>query len=142
MVPKVGPWELLFAAWVVALFATLGVLFIGEIMGQAPCTLCWYQRTFMFPLPILLAIACYRSDVGVWRYALPLGTAGWLVAAYHSLLYLDIIPEVIAPCSDAGPSCTGADMTILGGIPIPLLSLAAFTFIAVSLALTSRRTAA
>ena len=64
-------WPLLFAAWVVALVSTLGALFIGEVMGQAPCVLCWFQRAFMFPLAVILAVACYRSDAGIWRYALP-----------------------------------------------------------------------
>jgi disulfide bond formation protein DsbB len=73
-------WPLLFAAWVIALVATLGALFIGEVMGQTPCVLCWHQRIFMFPLAVLLAIACFRSDPGIWRYALPLAAIGWLIA--------------------------------------------------------------
>ena len=44
---------MLFIAWLVALGATLGALFIGEVMGQVPCTLCWYQRIAMFPLAIV-----------------------------------------------------------------------------------------
>ena len=44
----------LFLAWLLALGASLAVLFIGEVLGQMPCTLCWYQRIAMFPLvPIL-----------------------------------------------------------------------------------------
>ena len=34
-------WSALFAAWLVALAASLGAIFIGEVMGQAPCVLCW-----------------------------------------------------------------------------------------------------
>ena len=29
------------AAFLIALAATLGALFIGEVLGQMPCTLCW-----------------------------------------------------------------------------------------------------
>jgi len=57
--------DLLLAAWIVALLSTLGALFIGEVMGQAPCNLCWFQRSFMFPLAVMLAVACYISDTGV-----------------------------------------------------------------------------
>tara|TARA_R110002167_G_scaffold333501_3_gene540603 strand:+ start:411 stop:851 length:441 start_codon:yes stop_codon:yes gene_type:complete len=131
-------WGLLLAAWVVSLAATLGAIFIGEIMGQAPCLLCWYQRVFMFPLAIVLAVACFTSDLGAWRYALPLATAGWLVAAYHVLMIADVIPEDIVRCS-SGPSCAGADMTVLGVVPIPLLSLLAFSAIAVFLFLVRKR---
>jgi hypothetical protein len=51
---------------------------------------------------------------------------GWLFAGFHSLLYLGIIPEAIQPCSQ-GVSCSGADMAILGGLPLPLLSLGVFS---------------
>jgi len=136
-----GAWWLLFAAWVVALLATLGALFIGEIMGQAPCVLCWYQRAFMFPLAVILAVACYRSDAGIWRYALPVAVLGALIAAFHTLQYLGLVSQAIVPCG-SGPSCTGADMTFLGAIPIPALSLGAFTVIAILLLLLRQRLAA
>ena len=132
-------WLLLFASWIVALTATLGALFIGEVMGQAPCVLCWHQRVFMFPLAVILAVACFRSDAGVWRYALPLTLLGWLIAAYHMLQYVGVIPAALLPCTAGGPSCSGEGMTILGGLPIPALSLLAFTAIAVLLTLTARR---
>lgn len=114
----------LLAAWVFALSATLLVLFIGEVMGQQPCVLCWYQRAAMFPLALLLGIAVWRGDLGIWRYALPVAVAGLLVAAFHTLLYFGVIPEAIAPCS-TGPSCVDGQMTVLG-LPIPALALAAF----------------
>lgn len=137
---KTGAWILLFAAWIIALSATLGALFIGEIMGQSPCVLCWHQRAFMFPLTVILAVACYTSDAGVWRYGLPVAVIGWLVALYHVLVYSGALPQEITPCG-AGPSCSASDMTILGGVPIPLLSLGAFTVIAALLILVRRRSA-
>ena len=125
-------WLYLFIAWVVAVAASLGALFIGEVVGQAPCSLCWHQRAFMFPLAILLAVASYRGDAGAWLYALPLAAIGMAIAGFHSLLYAGFIPEGIQPCSQ-GPSCASADMTILGMLPLPYLSLAAFLAIAVAL---------
>lgn len=136
-----GAWALLLAAWLVALVASLGALFIGEVMGQTPCLLCWYQRAFMFPLAAILAVACFVSDTSAWRYALPVAAIGWLIALYHSLLYGGVIPEGIEPCG-AGPSCSSADMTILDGIPIPWLSLGAFTVIVVLLVLARQRSTA
>ncbi|SCZ08573.1 disulfide bond formation protein B [Microvirga guangxiensis] len=130
-------WGRLFAAWTVALASTAGALFIGEVMGQAPCHLCWHQRVFMFPLAVILAVATFREDSGIWRYALPVAALGWLVAAFHSMLYAGIISEAIKPCGQ-GPSCSSADMTILG-LPLPYLSLAAFTAITILLIPVSRR---
>ena len=131
-------WQYLLAAWLVALVATLGALFIGEVMGQAPCNLCWFQRIFMFPLAVILGLAAFRGDTGIARYALPLAALGWLVALYHSLLYLGIVPAEVQPCG-AGPSCSGEGMTIAGSVPLPLVSLAAFTAIAGLLSLSNRR---
>jgi disulfide bond formation protein DsbB len=130
--------QLLFVVWIIALISTLGALFIGEVMGQMPCLLCWYQRIAMFPLAIVLMIASYSSDAGVWRYTLPLAAIGGLIAAYHSLLYMGIIPKAIEPCG-TGPSCSDANMTILGNIPIPLLSLGAFGAIIILLLLLRKR---
>jgi disulfide bond formation protein DsbB len=133
-----GIWFVLFAAWIVALAASLGALFIGEVMGQVPCSLCWHQRAFMFPLALLLAVACYRSDAGVWRYAVPLAATGWLIAAWHTLLFYGVVSEAIRPCSASGPSCSGESMMLLGWAPLPVLSLLAFTAILALLFLVAR----
>lgn len=122
----------LYAAWALALTATLGALFIGEVLGQTPCVLCWYQRSAMFPLALILGIGALTEDHTVRRYALPLALAGGAVALWHSGLYAGLLPEAVAPCTREGPSCTDAAMTI-GGLPIPYLSLAAFAGIALCL---------
>lgn len=131
-------WLLLFAAWLVALASSLGAIFIGEVLGKTPCILCWYQRAFMFPLAVVLAVASYRSDRQAWRYALPLAAIGWTIAAYHNLLFAGLIPEAIQPCTDSGPSCSSLDLNLVGFIPIPLLSLAAFSALTVLLSLLRR----
>lgn len=134
-----GRWLLLFGAWAFALVATLGALFIGEVMGQEPCPMCWYQRAFMFPLPIILGIGLLRSDVEVWRYALPLAVIGALIAGYHVLEYVGVIPASLTPCTAAGPSCSGPGMTVLGWVPIPVLSLISFAAISGALVLAQWR---
>lgn len=126
---------ILFAAWLVAIGATLGALFIGEVLGQTPCTLCWYQRIAMFPLALVLGIACLNEDTTARRYALPLALAGGAVALWHTLLYVGVIDAPLVPCSANGPSCTGSSMTIFGVIPLPVISLASFALIVVLLVL-------
>ena len=61
----------------------------------------------MFPLAVILAVACYTADMAVWRYALPVAVIGLLIAAYHNLLFWGVIPEAIQPCG-LGPSCFSA----------------------------------
>ncbi len=137
LAPASVSWPLL-AAWVISLAATLGALFIGEVMGQAPCNLCWHQRVFMFPLAIILLVACITSDARIWRYALPLAVIGGLVAFYHTLLQAGLIPEPIVQCG-AGPSCSNAGMTLFGWLSIPALSFAAFSAIVVLLVIVRGR---
>lgn len=127
----------LILAFVIALTATLGALFIGEVLGQMPCVLCWYQRIAMFPLALVLGIAAFRNEVNAVYYALPLSIAGAAIAAWHSGLYLGFIPEPIVPCSQNGPSCTSANMMFLG-LPIPIMALTAFILIILLLVLTKR----
>lgn len=118
-------WILLFTAWLFALAATLGALFIGEILGQEPCLLCWYQRVAMFPLVLILGVACYINDASVGRYAIPLTGLGGSLALWHTLLYAELLPVAIEPCRQGTP-CTGTGMTLFGTVPLPLLSLATF----------------
>jgi len=124
---------LLYLAWIVALFATLGALFIGEVLGQTPCVLCWYQRIAMFPLAWMLGVACFTNDLHVGRYALPLAVVGGIIALWHSLLYAGIVKAAIVPCERNGPSCTDSKMLTVLELPIPYLSLVSFTAIAVLL---------
>ena len=125
---------LLTTAFLIALAATLGALFIGEVLGQMPCTLCWYQRIAMFPLVPILGLSLWRGDGMAPLYGLPLALVGLALAGWHSGLYAGWIPQAIAPCTKDGPSCTDQAQVILG-LPIPYLSLIAFAVILVCLIL-------
>ena len=124
---KMSLW--LFAAWLVSLAATLGALFIGEVLGQTPCVLCWYQRIAMFPLAWILGAAFLTHDRRVGRYALPFAVIGGVIALWHSLLYAGIVKEALVPCQKNGPSCTDSAMLTVGGLPIPYLSFLCFAAI-------------
>ena len=131
-------WMLLFAAWMVALLATAGSLFFSYVMEFAPCVLCWYQRIFLFPLVVVLARGLFPFDRGAVRYGLPLAILGWLVAAYHNLVYAGVVPESLQPCAK-GVSCTEEYIRLFGLLSIPALSLIAFTTLAGILIALQRR---
>jgi len=122
---KDAGWALVFAAWLVSATATLGALFMSEVMGFAPCVLCWWQRIFMFPLVLILALGLFPFDAKVLRYALPLAAGGLLVAGFHVLLTIGVIPETLAPCRDGIP-CKDLQIEWFGFVTIPLLSFFAF----------------
>jgi disulfide bond formation protein DsbB len=134
-----GAWLLVFAAWLVASTATLGALFFSEIMRLPPCLLCWYQRIFMFPLVLLLPLGLFPFDRKVVRYALPLAFVGMVIAAYHQLLVMGVVPENASPCTRGVP-CSEVDIEWLGFITIPVLAVAAFSSIVVLLLLARSRT--
>ena len=119
-------WLLLFAVCLLAASATGGSLFFSEVMEFPPCSLCWYQRIFMYPLVLVTGAGLFPFDPKVVRYSLPLAIGGWLVAGYHTLLHEGFIPESAAPCSQ-GVSCSEEYIELLGFLSIPMLSLLCFT---------------
>ncbi len=131
-------WLRVFCAWVIATSATLGALFLGEIVHLPTCDLCWYQRIFMFPLALILALGLFPLDRGVIRYTLPLAAIGWLMAAYQQLLVMGIIPEDLRPCTQGVP-CTKTVIEWFGFVTIPLLSLVAFSAIILLLFFSRKR---
>ncbi len=111
-----------------ATFATLGSLYFSEIAKLPPCVLCWYQRICMYPLVIILSVGIWKKDKAVPYMVLPLSIIGFIIAIYHNLLYYNIIPESLAPCT-AGISCTTKQLELFGFLTIPLMSLVAFSVI-------------
>ncbi len=137
--PPFSFWPLLLMAWLLALVATAAALFLGEVMGMAPCVLCWYQRIAMFPLVAVLGMACYGADRRGAVYALPLALAGAGLAAYHTLLVAGLVPKAWIACGP-GVSCADQKLEIFNGIQIPWLSLAAFAAITLLLMAYLRKT--
>ncbi len=123
---------LAYAAWIIALVATVGSLFFSEVMQLPPCVLCWYQRIAMYPLVVVIGAGILMRDVRVKFYALPLALIGLAISVYHNLLYYGILPESITPCTQ-GVSCTSRQIEWLGFITIPLMALTAFVSIVLCL---------
>lgn len=116
---------IIFLCFLVASVATLGSLFFSEIMHFVPCSMCWYQRIFMYPLVLIFLINLLYPDDKVFKYAFALVVAGLLFSIYHNLLMFDIIPESIVPCVQGIP-CSSVYINWFGFITIPLLSLTAY----------------
>jgi disulfide bond formation protein DsbB len=117
-------------SFIVALLATLGSLFYSEVAGFEPCKLCWFQRIFMYPQTILLAIALGKKNEGLAVYnSLVLSLIGAAIAGYHYLLQIGAAP--VLPCSAVGYSaaCSQRFVMQFGYITIPLMALTAFALI-------------
>jgi disulfide bond formation protein DsbB len=121
--------NLLILSFMVSLTATLGSLYFSEVANFEPCKLCWIQRIFMYPLPIILGVAIYKKLNDVWNYVIPLSLVGVLIAAYH--YYYQVTGSPLIPCSSVGfsVSCSERFFTHYGYITIPWMSLSAFLYI-------------
>ena len=131
-------WLCVFGAWLIAAAAMLGALYFGEVLKVPTCVLCWYQRIFMFPIAIILGIACFTDDRRGAVYGLALALGGLAMAGYHTLLVAGLIPKAWVPCS-AGVSCADQKLDILNGLQIPWLSLAAFMALVILLVVYLRK---
>ncbi|MDH5719061.1 MAG: disulfide oxidoreductase [Spirochaetia bacterium] len=131
-------YNILFTGWLIALIASLGSLFFSEIMEFVPCTLCWYQRVFMYPLVFIFFVSIYKIEKNILLYAGPLIIIGWIFSFYHNLVQLKIIPEEASPCVQGIP-CSIKYINWLGFITIPALSLFAFTLLIITMIVFYRR---
>ena len=126
-----------FFAFIISLVSTLGSLFFSEIMHFIPCSLCWYQRIFMYPLVLIFLINLLFPDDKLFKYAILLVIFGWLISIYHNLLMFGIIPENLSPCVQGVP-CSTDYINWLGFITIPLLSFFAYAAILILLVKTKK----
>lgn len=125
-----------YAAWMLALVATLGSLFFGEVMKLPPCSLCWYQRICLFPLSIVIAVGIALRDKNLFVYATPLVVVGLGLAVYHNLIYYGVVSEALSPCTQGVP-CSSRQIEWQGFITIPLMAL--FTFFGILVCLIVHR---
>lgn len=123
----------LYIAFLQAWASMMGSLYFSEILGYAPCTLCWYQRIVMYPLVIILFVAILRKDKNVAYYALPLSIIGAFIALYQYFLQFNILPNSVKTSCSIYESCSQIYLSLFGFITIPLLSFLAFLVITVML---------
>jgi len=123
--------------FLVASVATLGSLFFSEVMGFVPCSMCWYQRIFMYPLVLIFLINLLYPDDKLFKYSMPLVATGLFFSIYHNLLMFDIIPESVVPCVSGVP-CSTEYINWFGFITIPLLSFVAYFMLFILLILGNK----
>ncbi|WP_025025448.1 disulfide oxidoreductase [Caldalkalibacillus mannanilyticus] len=120
----------LFLSWAISLIATLGSLYLSEIMRFPPCDLCWWQRIFMYPLVVILGIATVRKNNAIVAYTLPLSLIGGSISIYHYMKQkLPYYQSKADTCSII--PCNIDYLDWFGFITIPLLALIAFALISI-----------
>lgn len=128
-------------AAVVTTVATLGSLYLSEIAGFPPCTLCWVQRGFMYPLAALLWVAAWRGWTGIAGPARLWALAGGAVSVWH--VAVERLPDLAGSgvCDPLNP-CSIRWVEHFGVVTIPVMALAAFALATVLLSVRPAAAAA
>jgi disulfide bond formation protein DsbB len=116
-------------AWIAATTATLGSLYLSEVVNLPPCTYCWYQRIAMYPLVVILGIAWWRKDPSAARFTVPLAAIGLLISSYHYLIQQ--FPSLGGGACTLGVPCNSMLVREFGFISIPYMAGSAFALILV-----------
>lgn len=119
----------LWLVFLVSATATGGSLFFSEVANFIPCELCWYQRIFMYPLPIVTLLAALANDHRVARYLLPLPVIGAGVSVYHLLVENGVVKEAQSCKFSAPGGCATKWINEFGYVTIPTLALTGFALV-------------
>lgn len=122
-----------------ALLAALGasaLTLVYELgFGVPPCPLCWWQRIFLYPQVVILALGLRYRDRRAADYGIALSVLGLGVALYHHAL--QIFPNSL-PCP-AEALCAQRHVFEFGYVTFPLMAATAFALLFVLCIASKRR---
>lgn len=124
-------------SFILSLTAVLGSLYFSEILGYAPCKLCWIQRIFIYPLVFIFLIALIKKDHNIWHYVIPLNILGIIFAIYHYYTQVFSIETFCAINSIV--DCSTKYFIDFGYINIPMMSLTVSSVILVLMLFLSKK---
>lgn len=107
-------------------------LFYSEVLGFAPCGLCWLMRIFMYSQVVLFAVALWKRDRGIADYSIALSVVGLSVGLYQH--YLQMGGTSILPCPATIGQATDCAVRFLfefGYITFPLMGSTLFALLIV-----------
>lgn len=117
------PLALPFAA-TIAVVAALGSLWMSTGGNLVPCRFCWFQRTMMYPLAVMLPIAAFRRDLSVALYSWVIAAIGLAISVYHYTI--EWKPEWGSDSCDIAVPCTVALFRRFGFMSLAYMAGSAF----------------
>ena len=114
---KIKQLDVLFVAWLMATGASIGSLYLSQVLELAPCEMCWWQRIMMYPIALILTVAMVRKDIKAYLYAWPMALLGMFFAAYH--YYLQFWADSSAAQCSTEASCSSTYYKVFGFMTIP-----------------------
>ena len=120
-------------AWLVAVVATLGSLYLSEGAHLTPCRLCWYQRIAMYPLVVVLGIGWLRRHADARLTGAVLAGLGLAVNLWH--VAVELWPTLEGDGCDPSNPCSLRWVEVWGFWTIPRMATVAFALVLLALAL-------
>ncbi|PFQ63058.1 disulfide bond formation protein B [Bacillus cereus] len=118
--------QFLYVSFFISFLSIIGSLYFSEILGLKPCDLCWYQRIFMYPIPLIVLVSILTNDDKVKNYIRGFSLVGLLIAMYQYIIQLSHTKSSF--CSIKS-DCSTIQVEWFGFITLPLLSFFAFSII-------------
>lgn len=122
---------------IIALFATIATL--GAVTYQyvyltPVCVLCWWQRIFMFPIELIIAVTLWTKTRMNHLIIGLMATIGLPVSLYHYYGHYQkyvVGNPFLLPCSanPLEPSCSNSPIVTFGFITIPFMAAVVFVTI-------------
>lgn len=121
--------ELLF---LISLAGTIGSLLLSIYFKLQACELCWYQRMFLFTIPIITAIAIFKKHIHIHVYVFWLSITGLFFALYHSILQtkLFVNSDNIFCNPEVSIDCAVPAFTYFGFVTVPVIAFSIFLLLA------------
>lgn len=117
-------------ALILTLVSTAMSLVYSDYFGIVPCSLCWFQRIFLYPQAVLFVIALWKKESArIADYSIWLSIFGAVVALYQH--YIQIVGEGPLPCPVSGGDCVKRFLFEFGYITFPLVAFSAFALLIV-----------
>jgi len=137
LVEKWGVWFSL----LLTLVSIAMAIYYSDFLGIIPCSLCWYQRIFLFPQALLFIVALWKKEAArVADYSIVLSVFGGVVALYQH--YIQIVGESPLPCPASGGDCIKRFLFEFGYITFPLVAFSAFALLIIIMLFVRNRKAA
>jgi disulfide bond formation protein DsbB len=110
----------------VVIGAILMTLLYSEIFGFIPCSLCWFQRIFLYAQPFVLATGMYLRDTRAYSYTAVLSVPGFIVAMYQH--YIQMGGSEVVNCPASAGDCAQRFLFEFGFVTFPLIAAFLFMF--------------
>lgn len=116
--------------FLISLMGTVGSILLSVYFKLAACELCWYQRVFLFVIPVISAIAIMKNDTKGYIYAYYLSLIGLTFSTYHSLIQSKIFASDNVFCNPTALiDCATPAFTYFGFVTVPVIAFSVFYLI-------------